>query len=271
MSHEATATWRGLVGKILREGQNVSQKQRDFDPRDIRTVELIGSQSWWPMSAPLITCPTRKVSPSFAASEAAWIASGSNRLDDLDGNEKRMRPFSDDGVTLAGAYGPKFVDQLGYVVQCLQRDPMSRQAVTTFWRERPGPSKDVPCTILLQWLIRNDHLMCHACMRSSDTWLGVPYDVFAFSMLSAVVAIRLRNAGGFSPKLGMLLLTQGSGHLYALDTKLALQCSASTERGREYAPLNLDEFETDAELINHLRTLARGATLYKSWLKEFRA
>src|SRR5690606_12261131 len=129
---------------------------------------------------------------------------------------------------LAGAYGPPWVDQIPYVIEAFKRDPFTRQAVVSIWRPRPAASRDIPCTLSLQYLLRPTvaaygreqsrlTLHCVAAMRSSDAWLGVPYDVATFSVLAAFLAIRLRAVGVDVRGIGELTLLAGSQHLYQQD------------------------------------------------------
>jgi len=264
----ATATWRDLVRDVLSRGQEVRQEGRGHEPRSRTTLELVGHQTRWPMARPLVLCPERKIGRRFAAAEPAWILSGDNRLASILPYARHLANFTDDGVRLSGAYGPKFVDQLPYVVGCLSADPQSRQAVTALWRERPGPSRDIACTLSLQWIVRDQVLCCVAMMRSSDVWLGIPYDVVAFSCMSAAVAIALRSRRpDLVRELGDLVLTAGSQHLYAIDHDAARRCAAADDQP-DCAPLDLGEFASERELVDHLRAVADHAPTDKRWLAE---
>src|SRR5690606_21129551 len=103
--------------------------------------------------------------------------------------------------------------QIGYVIAKLVEDRDTRQAVVNIWRESPPESRDIPCTLSLQWLIRNGKLYCIATMRSSDLWLGHPYDTFNFSAISFYILLQLRTSG-ILVTLGDLHLTAGSKHIY---------------------------------------------------------
>lgn len=222
-----TQIWRKLLGTILQQ-REVTQIGRAHEPRDRKTKEIVSSRTVWDMRYPVIVSRERKLSRKFAIAEPAWILSGSNLVDPLSKHAPYLKKFSDDGVTLSGAYGPKIVDQLSYVADCLDRDIASRQAVINLWRERPGPSRDIPCTLSLQWLIRDNRLHCVATMRSSDAWLGVPYDVATFSIISAALLVKLRHRGTHFAgidMLGHLYLTAGSQHLYAIDWSPAATCA----------------------------------------------
>lgn len=161
----------------------------------------------------MMQIPERKLGYRFMLAEAWWILTGQNKLTSIDKYSKHIKEFSDDGTFFMGAYGPKVVDQLPYVLDCLVSDPSTRQAVISIWRERPRPSKDIPCTLSLQFLIRDSRLNCIATMRSSDIWLGWPYDVFNFSMISKYIC-ELLHQKGFPVYLGDLYFTAGSQHLY---------------------------------------------------------
>lgn len=182
-------------------------------PRGLAVRERLCKTTTVDMSRPVLTIKSRRLSYKFMAAEAAWILSGDNRLAPLLPYNKRMASYSDDGVHLSGAYGPMVVEQLPYVVRCLESDPSSRQAVMTVWRPRPGASKDVPCTVSLQFLVRGGRLHVVDTMRSSDLWLGWPYDVFSMSMIALRVSQLLKH----HPPLGQLHLTAGSSHVYESD------------------------------------------------------
>lgn len=249
-----TRRWRDLLRKILSEGQGVDHGRRGDDPRSITSRELVAYQTTWDMAAPCVTCPTRKIGKRFMFAEPAWILSGDNRLSTIEPFAKHMRQFSGDGQTLSGAYGPPFVDQLPYVTKTFRKDPASRQAVITLWRPRPMADPDLPCTVALQWLIRSDKLHCIVTMRSSDAWLGIPYDIVTFSCMSAAVLISLRHL--FDLELGHLVITCGSQHLYERDWDAATQCAADTEDPPSWR-LDPFEFKSRDDLIEALWNKAR--------------
>lgn len=180
-------------------------------------MELMGNQTTVNMKFPVVLPKARKLGYKFMAAEAWWILTGQNTVSTIAPYSKQIVQFSDDGSYYHGAYGPKIVDQLSYVVESLVRDEFSRQAVINIWRESPKISKDIPCTVSLQFLIRHNRINCIATMRSSDAWLGWPYDVFNFSMVSARVRELLLRMSPLQFKgleLGNLTLTAGSQHLY---------------------------------------------------------
>jgi thymidylate synthase len=128
-------------------------------------------------------------------------------------NNYRSRFAKPGTEILTWAYGPKIVDQLAYVIDVLHEDPSSRRAVINIWRENPR-WHDPPCTLSLQFLIRENMLQCVATMRSSDLWFGWPYDVFCFSSVAAYVSLLFRQCGYGAYELGYLYLNAGSQHIY---------------------------------------------------------
>jgi thymidylate synthase len=127
---------------------------------------------------------------------------------------KNLLNFSDDGERFSGAYGPKFVEQLSYVIHTLTKDPDSRQAIINIWRERPGPSKDIPCTLSFQFFIRDHMVEMITTMRSNDVFLGLPYDLFNFTMIQNLVANMLEFSTGVQYGLGQYVHQVGSLHVY---------------------------------------------------------
>jgi thymidylate synthase len=211
--------WLEALHDIINNGVSVA-------PRGQPTREILQRTMAVNMRYPVLTVPARKLSYQFMAAEAIWILSGDNRVDTIAPWNKRIAQFSDNGETFFGAYGPKILDQLNYVVHKLRQDPDTRQAGLTIWRENPPETKDVPCTIAIFFNIRHGKLNCHVFMRSSDIWLGVPYDVFNFSMLGHAICAALNDGGRADTETlpGTLYLTAASSHLYLRNMEAARAC-----------------------------------------------
>lgn len=265
--HDTNMKYLGLINDVIKLGTYVTC-------RGYRCLELLGNRTVIPMAKPLVTWHTRKLGRRFTVAEAAWIMSGDNRVSTIKPYSPMIEKFSDDGLWYFGAYGPRVVEQLPYVVRALERDQFTRQAVMTIWRERPYDTRDVPCTVAVQWFIRDGRLHCMDMMRSSDAWLGVPYDWFNFSMLSAGLAITLRNRG-IMVELGDLIFIAGSQHLY-VDEKFypsskvydLNMTSPQSDNYDHYDPIDLDEFTDYQDLVDHLWALARRQPTTKTWLSE---
>lgn len=273
-----THEWRRALRDLL-DGHKVVPTSAGADWRGRTTRELVGYRTFIPMNRPVVLSPTRKLLKKFLVAEAAWIASGDNRVETIEPFAPKIyKSFSDDGVRYFGAYGTKLIEQLTYAKQCLLNDVSSRQAVINIWRENPRSSKDVPCTLSWQFLIRPGvdgfpKICTVATMRSSDVWSGWVYDVFNFSIVTAVLALELRAT---NPELygnldlGYLQLTAGSQHLYEMDVlgvEEVLRTDVAT--GPAIHPLNLPDFASPQELIKHLWALARNdGTAKHQFLRE---
>jgi thymidylate synthase len=181
-------------------------------PRGMEVKEKLGESYEVPMIS-FLNLAEREINLGFMFKEAQWIISGSNQLSELTPYMKSYKNYSDDGTFLRGAYGPKVVDQIGWIAETLENDTNSRQAVLNIWRERPGPSKDIPCTTQMQFFIRDNKLHSITSMRSQDIVLGFTYDVFTFSMVAKAVQCLLADRG-IETELGNLQVNVGSLHIY---------------------------------------------------------
>lgn len=156
----------------------------------------------------------RQMSLSFAFGEFLWYLRGSDKLDIIEYYSKMYPKFSDDKVTVNGAYGARIfrgeLSQWDQVKKLLMRDPDSRQAIISIYEPRDLflSSLDIPCTCVLQYFIRNGHLNCITYMRSNDIYLGMPYDIFSFTMLQEMLAVEL------NVELGSYTHMVGSLHIY---------------------------------------------------------
>lgn len=209
MSHYFPIVWGNLLVEIMSNGQPSA-------PRGQPIKELMSKQIVVDMRRPVLNTAARKLSYRFMAAEAYWILSGDDRVETIAPYNPNIRKFSDDGVRFFGAYGPPIRDQLGFVVNKIEKDLDTRQAGLTIWRQNPPKTKDVPCTVAIFFNVRKDLLNAHVFMRSSDAWLGVPYDVFNFSMLAHLVCAHLNSRARIPTVLrpGLLYLTAASSHLY---------------------------------------------------------
>ena len=224
--NSASKTWLQLINYLL-SGETIS-------PRGLETKEQICVGTKINMYEPMVNIKSRNIGERFRYAEAAWILSGDNRVSTI---------------------APKVVDQLPYIIQTLKDDPYTRQAVLNIWRENPRKSNDVPCTLSLQFVIRNDTLNCLATMRSSDAWLGWVYDVFNFSMISLYVLLQLKSQHNLKYKLGSLFLTAGSQHLYKEQWDKAKICTEKSDYFEDTkSPVSLKNGE---ELIDYLWAKAK--------------
>jgi len=212
----ATTAWIAQVRKVLASGDRVA-------PRGKETVEIRRSLVEYDARSPVVVEPGRKLSWKFLSGEALWILSGSDKVEDIAPYNKKIAEYSDDGRTFFGAYGPRVISQVGSVVSALAKDADSRQAVISIWRENPPETKDVPCTVALHFQIRRSILDVIAFMRSSDVWLGLPYDMFNFAVVGWRVAAELNDRGRGEIRPGRVSIFAASSHIYIDDVERATE------------------------------------------------
>ncbi len=267
--YDNTMTLQTANSAWLRAITTVNQWGEDTNPRGLPIRETINFTSAVSMQYPVVTARARKLSYRFMIAEALWIMSGDDTVEGIAKYAPKIAQFSDDGVRFFGAYGPRISQQIRHVEDSLKKDPNTRQAVLNIWRENPPQTKDYPCTTNIQWLIRNGELHCVDTMRSSDLWLGWPYDIFNFTVLSACLALRLRNRGVEVERLGVLHLNAGSQHIYHKNFEGINNCIRDRSTFDEGRALLLDDFDSEIDFIGHLLALRDGKLTTHGWLEGF--
>ena len=225
-----TGLYKAILGDILDMGELCT-------PRGKRTLEL--HPYIMVLNNPINNCifsELRAVNPLFMLSEFLWIMLGMEDVEFISKFNKAMKNFSDDGVVLRGAYGPRLrrwdgyevdgvrincVDQIKECAKKLHNDLDSRQALMCIFNPYKdyAPTRDVPCNILLKFTVRNRKLDLTAYVRSQDMLLGFPYDVYHWTMLQQMMA----NELGIS--VGTYYHIMDSAHIYEHDFEWAKKIS----------------------------------------------
>ena len=130
--NDTTETWLAALKNTLYKNEYESE------PRGQKIKEIIDFSYETNLNWPVITHEGRKLNYSFMFGEAAWILSGRNDAEFIMRYMKSYHRFSDDGFTLNGAYGPKFIEQVSWAANELANDLDSRRCYINIWRERPG-------------------------------------------------------------------------------------------------------------------------------------
>ncbi|WHX25105.1 thymidylate synthase [Virgibacillus halodenitrificans] len=137
----------------------------------------------------------RAFNPFFALTEFSWLIEGSNMLEPLNYFIKDYFQYSDDGVTLNGAYGHRLrkshgIDQIDKAIETLTQHSDTRRVVLTMWsaNDLGSVSKDIPCNISIMLKVRDNSLDMTVVNRSNDVFLGVPYNVVVFYLLQCFLA-----------------------------------------------------------------------------------
>ena len=259
---DCTSVWLNAVSNLLQCG-------RVSSPRGLSTRELLHRTFIIDMTRPVLTCPLRKLSYRFMAAEAYWILTGDNTVSGIAPYNSHIAEFSDDGTKFAGAYGPRIKEQFDWVLNKLIQERGTRQAGLTIWKDTPAPSRDIPCTVAIWFSVRGNMLNTHVFMRSSDVWLGLPYDIFNFSMLGWLMAGRLNQASEGLKLIfpGSLYLTAVSSHLYDVNEEDAtlIEMASIDERFTQQGRVPLFYLTHPDELVELLKDLREREHAGKRW------
>lgn len=187
----------------------------------------------------LLFIPERNFPLDYVMAEILWYISGNNKTEWISNYSSFWKNISDDGVTANSAYGArifvphryhnnvvlgnKFADgvprsevppagwsQWQFIKEELTKDPDSRRAVIHIRQPQDSylAQKDVPCTLSLQFFIRDQKLHLVVQMRSNDLILGTALDVPAFTFMQEMMAMEL------GVELGYYYHTSNSLHVY---------------------------------------------------------
>lgn len=216
------------------------------------TRALFGRQIRFDLSEgfPLLT--TKKVHLKSVIHEVLWFISG----------ETNVKPLQQAGVSIwdewadpeTGELGPvygaqwrrwqgpagKVVDQLQGVIEQIRQNPDSRRLIVSAWN--PAQIDEMalpPCHCLFQFQVMGDHLHCQLYQRSADIFLGVPFNIASYALLTQMVA----QVTGLKP--GEFIHTFGDLHLY--DNHLQ---QAKKQLAREPRPLPTLQLREDVTEID---------------------
>ena len=223
-------TYQSFTDCYLSLVKNVYESpQFEASPRGQKVKEILGAS--FTINNPRDRIPYvagRKFSVTYMVAELLWYLSGNNETKWISRYSSFWNNISDDGVTANSAYGarllkahPKIaqgrIDQWSYVINELKNDPDSRRAIMHI--RVPDDSidakLDVPCTLALQFFIRDGKLHQVANMRSSDVIFGIAYDIPAFTIFQELLANEL------GVELGTYTHTSNSLHIYERHFKMA--------------------------------------------------
>ena len=165
--------------------------------------------------------PKRKFSIVYATIESLLFALKEDKLKYFTAFNSKMGLFSDDGITMHGAYGYRIARGLQSIIDKLKKDKDSRQAVLTIYSHECDllnySGRDTPCTIALQFMLRDNQLQLIVTMRSNDAILGMPYDIYNFTNIQEVIANSLGvNVGTYVHQVGSLHVYQENFEIFEM-------------------------------------------------------
>lgn len=246
-----------LMNKVLTTG---ADKQ---DRTGTGTRSLFGHQMRFDLSQgfPLLT--TKKVHFKSVAYELLWFLKGSSNIKFLKDNGVSIwDEWADDLGNLGPVYGVQWrswqsadgvvVDQIKNVIETLKKNPDSRRMIVSAWNVGQIDQMALPpCHAFFQFYVANGKLSCQLYQRSADIFLGVPFNIASYALLTEMIAqVTDLQVGEFVHTLGDVHLyqnhfEQAKLQLQRIPTKL---CRLKLNKEIK----NIDDFEfSDLELVNY--------------------
>jgi thymidylate synthase len=184
------------------------------------TVSVFGYQMRFDLGEgfPLLT--TKKLHLKSVIYELLWMLQGDTNIRFL--NEHGVTiwdEWADEAGNLGPVYGAQWrswrsadgrvVDQVAEVIEGIRREPYSRRHIVSAWNPADTDAMALPpCHVLFQFYVAEGRLSCHLYQRSADIFLGVPFNIASYSLLTMMVA-QVTNLG-----LGDFVHSFGDAHLY---------------------------------------------------------
>jgi thymidylate synthase len=191
---------------------------------------------------PLLT--TKKLHFKSIVYELLWFLRGESNIRFLHDHGVRIwDEWADENGELGPVYGVQWrswqttdghqVDQISQLIEKIKLDPDSRRLVVSAWNVGEIEKMALmPCHVLFQFYVANGELSCQLYQRSADVFLGVPFNIASYSLLTAMIA----QVCGLQP--GEFIHTLGDAHLY--NNHLEQARLQLTRQPRELPILTLD-------------------------------
>lgn len=198
----------------------LSKGKKKEDRTGVGTLSLFGHSMRFNLQNgfPLIT--TKKCHFKSIVFELLWFLRGDTNIKYLNDNKVRIW---DEWANVSGDLGPIYgkqwrkwssdggnkIDQIKTVLDLIKNDPNSRRMVVSSWNVSDLEKMSIyPCHCLFQFYVYENKLSCHLYQRSGDVFLGVPFNIASYALLTHMIA----SISGL--EVGELIHTLGDAHLY---------------------------------------------------------
>lgn len=203
-----------LARSILSEGN------KRGDRTGTGTISVFGHQMSFDLAEgfPLLT--TKKLHTKSIIYELLWFLKGSTNVHWLQEHGVRIwNEWADENGELGPVYGHQWrswpdenggsIDQIANVIEQIKKNPESRRLIVSAWNvAEVDEMKLPPCHVLFQFYVANGALSCQLYQRSGDVFLGVPFNIASYALLTMMVA----QVCGLRP--GKFVHTLGDAHIY---------------------------------------------------------
>jgi thymidylate synthase len=206
--------YQALIERILAEGV------KKHDRTGIGTLSVFGHQLRFDLAEgfPLLT--TKRVHLKSIIYELLWFLRGETNIRYLKQHGISIwDEWADERGELGPVYGHQWrswpavdgraIDQIGHVLEMIRHNPDSRRLIVTAWNPADVDQMALPpCHCLFQFYVANGRLSCQLYQRSADVFLGVPFNIASYALLTLMVA----QVSDLEP--GEFVHTFGDAHLY---------------------------------------------------------
>src|SRR3984957_4513140 len=229
-----------LMERVLAEG--VEKRDRT----GTGTISVFGHQMRFDLGAGFPLTTTKKLHVKSIVHELLWFLAGDTNVKYLNDHGVRIwDEWADENGDLGPVYGKQWrswpapdgtsIDQMKDAVETIRKNPDSRRIIVTAWNP-PDLSKMAlsPCHCLFQFYVAEGRLSCQLYQRSADIFLGVPFNIASYALLTQVMAqVTGLEAGDF-------IHTLGDAHLYHNHIEQARQQLARDQRPLPTLRINPD-------------------------------
>ena len=243
-TNEPMKQYLDLLQTILTSGTEKS------DRTGTGTKSIFGHQMRFNLSEgfPLVT--TKKLHTKSIIHELLWFLAGDTNIGYLKENGVRIwDEWADENGDLGPVYGAQWrswrgadeetTDQISQVVEQIKTNPDSRRLIVSAWNVQDIPNMKLPpCHALFQFYVADDKLSCQLYQRSADVFLGVPFNIASYALLTHLIA-QVTGLG-----VGDFVHTFGDAHLYSNHVE-----QAKTQLERDPQPLPRLELNGDVTSI----------------------
>ena len=184
------------------------------------TISIFGYQMRFDLSEGFPVMTTKKLHLKSIIHELLWFLSGSTNIKYLQENGVKIwNEWADADGNLGPVYGYQWrswpssdgrhIDQISSVVRSLKENPDSRRHIVNAWNVGEIEKMALPpCHILFQFYVADGRLSCQLYQRSADIFLGVPFNIASYALLTLMMA----QVTGYKP--GEFIHTLGDAHIY---------------------------------------------------------
>lgn len=203
-----------LLRRVRTEGA------RKSDRTGTGTVSVFGHQMRFDLTDGFPMVTTKKLHLKSIVHELIWFLAGDTNVDYLKRNGVSIwNEWADETGDLGPVYGKQWrswatpdgrtIDQIQEVVETLKSNPDSRRMIVSAWNPADIPDMALaPCHCLFQFYVADGRLSCQLYQRSADVFLGVPFNIASYALLTMMMA----QATNLRP--GDFVHTLGDAHLY---------------------------------------------------------